>query len=152
MAKNTGDYKFRKVDVDQYDTEKFDDHDEMTDEGNVQGPNESEVTSFLNKGNNLSALQAVLNNPPVTTKNQAVKDKAFQLVLRVLLAFKSSEIDGALKSLDAPTLDILMKYIYRGFEVPSEGSSAQLLTWHEKTFAVAGIGSIVRVLTDRKRV
>ena len=47
MSKNTGDTRFRKVDVDKYDTEKFD--DEMIDEGNVEGPNESEVTSFLNK-------------------------------------------------------------------------------------------------------
>ena len=44
-----------------------------------------------------------------------------------------------------------MKYIYRGFEIPSEGSSGNLLTWHEKVFARGGVGSIVRVLSDTNR-
>jgi len=48
--------------------------------------------------------------------------------------------------------DLLMKYIYRGFELPSEGSSPHLLFWHEKIFETSGVGSIIRVLTDRKRV
>ena len=48
-------------------------------------------------------------------------------------------------------MDVLMKYIYRGFEIPSEGSSGHLLQWHEKTFAKCGVGSIVRVLSDTNR-
>jgi len=60
------------------------------------------------------------------------QDKALQIVIRVLLAFKSSDIEAAVHTLDQNHLDTLMKYIYRGFEFPSEGSSAQLLTWHEK--------------------
>jgi len=59
--------------------------------------------------------------------------------MRVLLQFKSSDIDNAVKSLDSPTKDILMKYIYRGFEIPAEGSSAQLLTWHQKVFVCEGM-------------
>jgi hypothetical protein len=54
------------------------------------------------------------------------------LVLKVLLSFKSSDIENAVRTLDQPKLDTLMKYIYRGFEFPSEGSSALLLLWHEK--------------------
>ncbi len=54
------------------------------------------------------------------------------MVMKVLLSFKTSDVDGAVKSLDSTTVDTLMKYIYRGFENPTEGSSAQLLTWHEK--------------------
>jgi actin related protein 2/3 complex subunit 5 len=45
-----------------------------------------------------------------------------------------------------------MKYIYRGFSEPTDNSGAILLTWHEKAYAIGGLGSIVRVLTDRKTV
>ncbi len=73
--------------------------------------------------------------------------------MRVLLSIKSSNaVDSAVKKLDADQKDVLMKYVYRGFETPSEGSSAHLLLWHEKVFEEAGVGSIVRVLTDRKKV
>ncbi|KAJ8311242.1 hypothetical protein KUTeg_011199 [Tegillarca granosa] len=97
-------------------------------------------------------MKIVLNNSPIGCKDQNVKDRATQLVVRVLTSFKTGDIDAAIKSLDSKYLDILMKYIYKGFENPSEGSSAALLTWHEKAFASGGLGSIVRVLTDRKRV
>lgn len=150
MSKNTRDTKFRRVDVDAYNEDKYE--DEMISDGDAQGPNEAEVQSLLSQNRNLDALRVVLSNAPVTSKNQAVKDKALQLALRVMLSFKSNEMDDAVKKLDSPNLDVLMKYIYRGFELPSEGSSAQLLTWHEKTFAAGGLGCVVRVLTDRKRV
>lgn len=54
------------------------------------------------------------------------------MVLRVLTSFKSSDIEPAVKSLDKNGVDLLMKYIYRGFEKPSDNSSAILLQWHEK--------------------
>ena len=72
--------------------------------------------------------------------------------MRVLLSVKFAHMEEAVNSLDRDSLDILMKYIYRGFENPSEGSSGHLLAWHEKVHAVAGVGCIVRVLTDKKRV
>ena len=82
-----------------------------------------------------------------------MQDAALALVMRVLLSIKSANaVDSAVKKLDSDQRDVLMKYIYRGFENPSEGSSAHLLLWHEKVFEEAGVGSIVRVLTDRKKV
>ena len=52
--------------------------------------------------------------------------------MRVVTSFSSRDIDQGVKSLDATEVDILMKYIYRGFAEPTENRSAVLLTWHEK--------------------
>ncbi|XP_043924079.1 actin-related protein 2/3 complex subunit 5-like protein isoform X2 [Protopterus annectens] len=100
----------------------------------------------------LGAFHAALGNSPVNSKNQAVKERAQGIVLKVLTSFKSSEMEQAVKSLDRNGVDLLMKYIYKGFEKPTENSSAVLLQWHEKALAVSGLGSIVRVLTARKTV
>lgn len=61
-------------------------------------------------------------------------------------------MDSAIDALgDIDLADILMKYIYRGFENPSDGSSAHLLLWHEKVYARYGVGCITRVLTCTNR-
>ncbi|MBV95069.1 Actin-related protein 2/3 complex subunit 5-like protein, partial [Eschrichtius robustus] len=104
------------------------------------------------RGDMLRAFHAALRNSPVNTKNQAVKERAQGVVLKVLTNFKSSEIEQAVQSLDRNGIDLLMKYIYKGFEKPTENSSAVLLQWHEKALAVGGLGSIIRVLTARKTV
>ncbi|XP_052282083.1 actin-related protein 2/3 complex subunit 5-B-like [Dreissena polymorpha] len=149
MSKTVNSTKFRKVNIDDFDPEKYADD---TEEGEEQGPSEAEVNTLLTQGKNEQALDVILRNAPVASKSQAVKDRAVNLAIRVLTTFKAAEIDGAVKKLDTQMLDVLMKYVYRGFEFPSEGSSASLLTWHEKVFDVGGSGCIVRVLTDRKHV
>lgn len=53
-------------------------------------------------------------------------------MLKVLSSFKSGDIEKGVQSLDKNGVDLLMKYIYKGFERPSENSSAVLLQWHEK--------------------
>ncbi|NWJ03207.1 ARP5L protein, partial [Crypturellus undulatus] len=82
----------------------------------------------------------------------SLQEEAQGITLKVLASFKSSEIDQAMSSLDRDDIDLLMKYIYKGFEEPLENSSAILLQWHEKALAVGGLGSIVRVLTARETV
>lgn len=64
-----------------------------------------------------------------------VQDRAEGLVLKVLSSFKASDIEKAVQSLDKTGVDLLMKYIYKGFEKPSDNSSAILLQWHEKVNA-----------------
>lgn len=150
MAKASLSTQFRKVDVDELDENQF--QDEQGEDSAESGPNESEVNNLILQKNNKEALKAALRCPPLASKNQATKDKAFNLVMRVLQAFKTNEIDGGIKMLEKNEIDTLMKYIYRGFGQPSETASACLLAWHEKAVAAGGIGSIVRVLTDRKTV
>lgn len=150
MSKTTLSDRFRKVDVDEYDENKFVDEEDGAE--NQGGPDEAEVDALLRQSNFNGALQAVLKNPPINTKNQNVKDRAAVLVVKVLSSFKSSDIEKAVSSLDKASVDLLMKYIYRGFEKPTDNSSAVLLTWHEKVVAVAGVGCIVRVITARKTV
>lgn len=69
----------------------------------------------------------------------------------MLLAIKGSQIEEAISSLEPELIDVLMKYVYKGFEYPSEGRSGHLLMWHEKVYSVGGVGCIVRVLSDSKR-
>lgn len=78
-----------------------------------------------------------------------------------------------MKSLSSDQVDVLMKYVYRGFANPTENSCGILLVWHEKVrggdgmaqviwlsgcslslqaVAAGGLGSIVRTITDRKTV
>ncbi|CAJ0918878.1 unnamed protein product [Ranitomeya imitator] len=137
MAKNTDSARFRRVDVDEYDENKFVDEEEAG-EGQ-QGPDEVEVDGAIRGGNMMGALQAALKNPPINTKNQSAKDRAESLVLKVLISFKSNEIEKAVQSLDKNSVDLLMKYIYKGFESPSDNSSAVLLQWHEKLFFLSPV-------------
>ena len=49
----------------------------------------------------------------------------------VLTRFRQSEVEEAVKKLDSEQVDILMKYIYRGFAEPTENSCGILLVWHQ---------------------
>ncbi|XP_038211312.1 actin-related protein 2/3 complex subunit 5-B-like [Zerene cesonia] len=150
MAKNTSSSAFRKIDIDQYNEDNF--REDEADPSIPAGPDEGEVCALLNQAKYVDALKHVLNHAPIGTSNQQIKDNALALTLKVLLAIKSAQIEEVVGSLSLDDIDILMKYIYRGFEYPSEGSSGHLLLWHEKAFNIGGSGSIVRVLSDRMKV
>lgn len=142
---------FRKIDIDQYGDNVFKD-EELNSLESPSGVDEQEVKKLLQSGKKAEALRSLLSCAPINTRNQMIKDRAADLMQQVLMTTKSSEIDKVIESLEPELIDILMKYIYRGFESPSEGSSGHLLVWHEKVFALGGVGSIVRVLTDKKKV
>ncbi|KAM9325826.1 actin-related protein 2/3 complex subunit 5-like protein [Gastrophryne carolinensis] len=156
MAKNTLSSRFRRVDIDEYDENKFVDDQLQEEPAEPQGPDEGEVDGLIRQypftGDLLRAFHAAFRNSPVNSKNQIVKERTQAIVLKVLTSFKSNDIDQAVKTLDRNGIDLLMRYIYKGFEKPTENSSAILLQWHEKALVIGGLGSIVRVLTSRKAV
>jgi actin related protein 2/3 complex, subunit 5 len=146
MAKNTSSSAFRKIDVDQYNEDNF--KDDEQENQHLSGIDEKEINTLLTQNKNIEALKICLKNAPLLSKNQQLKDQALQLTLRVMISIKPSQMDSIVEELDIDSLDVLMKYVYKGFEFPSDGSSGHLLQWHEKVFAKSGVGSIVRVLTD----
>ncbi|EFA81679.1 actin related protein 2/3 complex [Heterostelium album PN500] len=116
---------------------------------------EREVTKFLNQSKAVDALPVVLADPPIYTKSQAIKDQNAAIVINVLSNIKEKEIDGCLESLDADQLDILMKYIYRGLAAAatSDNTNAALFfKWYEATLKKAGMGCVVRAISERKTV
>ncbi|VDL83108.1 unnamed protein product [Nippostrongylus brasiliensis] len=158
MAKNMENTSYRKIDVDAYDPENYDENEDAGDTPGL-GPDERTVTSHLQTNRLEDALHAALQNPPLKCKNQAVKDKATLLVAKVLGSFKSSEIDPVVKKLSLDEGDILMKYVYKAMEITPENALCQtLLSWHSlasfQLLLVArfGLGSIIRVFSDRSRL
>ncbi|CDW53922.1 Ribosomal L13 and P16-Arc domain containing prote in [Trichuris trichiura] len=150
MAKATNDTSFRQIDVDLYNEDVYKEDEEL--DAGQSGPDDAEVTSLLNRNRPVEALKAALKNPPLRVKAQQVKDRSTQTVVRVLCSIKQADIEAAVDHLDPAQLDLLMKYIYKGFEAPHEGSSTVLLAWHRVVVKKAGIGCVVRVLADRSRL
>ncbi|KAJ3139192.1 Actin- protein 2/3 complex subunit 5 [Geranomyces variabilis] len=151
----------RKVNVDQYADEDIFVDENQTAQGStaVSAQTEAEVEAragevrnYLSRGDTPAAVIKALENPPAGREVTAVKDKNTATVMSALAAARSTDILSIVKSLDSKQTDVLMKYIYRGMASPELYNSAVLLAWHEKTVEVAGLGSIVRVLTDRRTV
>jgi len=134
--------KFRHIDVDQLDEERY--HDVASDSASL-GPNKQQVQELLMAKDNAGALKACLAETP-SNKNS---NEAVKIVVEVLTSFKTSEISPAVKSLSVEEVDLLMKYIYKGMEA-SPNSGGQLLTWHEKTLEKGGKGCIIRAIISRK--
>lgn len=153
MSKNMLSSHFRKIDVDQFGEDLFkeEDQQETTSPASLT-LDEKEINSMLLSGKQKEALKLLLNSAPIGSKSQYLRDAHFNLVLKILLSIKISEIESIVNELNFDEIDIIMKYIYRGFDVPSDNSSANLLVWHDKAFNKGGVGSIIRVLTDRKRI
>ncbi|KAJ3071428.1 hypothetical protein HDU98_005357 [Podochytrium sp. JEL0797] len=80
------------------------------------------------------------------------QDRNLQIVMEALLAPRSMDIPAIVKQLPPAQLDTLMKFVYRGMASPEAFNSAVMLSWHEKVTEVTGLGSIIRVLTDRQTV
>uniref|UniRef100_A0AAF5D924 Actin-related protein 2/3 complex subunit 5 n=1 Tax=Strongyloides stercoralis TaxID=6248 RepID=A0AAF5D924_STRER len=154
MAKNTSNTNYRKLDVDAFDPEKFDENDEMFNENpSAVGPDDKLVQQLLNSGKNAEALKAALCNAPLNVKNtNGILEKAVETVVKTLTNHRNAEIGESIKELNDDEVDILMKYIYKGMEIMPDGSVCNsLLSWHSHAFERCGHGGIMRVFSDRTR-
>jgi actin related protein 2/3 complex subunit 5 len=70
------------------------------------------------------------------------------LVVRALVLVKEADMAKTLESLGDAEVDAALKYVYWGL---SSGQNAtSLLKWHAALIEKNGVGSIMRVLTERK--
>lgn len=87
MAKNTSSSAFRKINVDQYNEDNFKE-DEIDSNGTAYtGPDDAEITKLINTGKNIEALKLLLENAPLTSKNQQAKVKFFNSISWVVAYF-----------------------------------------------------------------
>ena len=134
---------FRLVDVDKYNDDNY---QEEPDKEPFSTIDTNQINLLLSANKNVDALKLFLSSTPTLEKKANKK-----LAVKILLAVTVNQMEDAVKQLDTDSLDVLMKFIYAGFESPSEGSSQHLLAWHEKVFNSTGVGSIVRVLADKRK-
>jgi actin related protein 2/3 complex, subunit 5 len=71
------------------------------------------------------------------------------LIEKVLTSISDSELAGLVGDLDIDLCEVLMKYVYRIME---KAPNSSLLKLHALLVDKAGLGCIVRVMTDRKTV
>jgi len=155
------DTAFRKIDIDAYDEDVLQDSELY--EADPRGPAEVledakqrqiAVRSFLARNDISGALITILENAPYGPSVDEAKLITLQTLLTILNTTKSTEISKVIKGLSLDTQDTLMKYLYKGMGMPGWGdiSGSVLLGWHEKLTEVAGVGCIVRTMTDRRIV
>ncbi|CAM0136507.1 arp2/3 complex subunit [Umbelopsis sp. WA50703] len=152
---------FRRIDIDQYDEDIYTEDEILADAESGRSVQEIEslvdsratdVRNLLTRGNINDALTKSLEDPPYGHQLQNAKAKNIKTVIDVLNQFRSTDIPTAIKGLDVDQQDVLMKYLYAALSKPEQFNSGMLLSWHEKLTEVAGTGSIVRVMTDKRTV
>eukprot|EP00629_Pelagomonadales_sp_RCC1024_P001779 CAMPEP_0119259096 /NCGR_PEP_ID=MMETSP1329-20130426/50_1 /TAXON_ID=114041 /ORGANISM="Genus nov. species nov., Strain RCC1024" /LENGTH=101 /DNA_ID=CAMNT_0007258455 /DNA_START=182 /DNA_END=487 /DNA_ORIENTATION=- len=85
------------------------------------------------------------------SKDAAAKSAHATKVFRALAQIDDKRIDATVEALAPDAADVLLKYVYRGLEEPTD-NNASLFKWQAKISDKFGVGSVVRVLTDRKTV
>jgi actin related protein 2/3 complex subunit 5 len=110
----------------------------------------SQVKSLLAQRKNEDAVKISLENPPISSKSDEVKDTNAQNVLTALLACNKGEMQRVIDSLTPELEDNLMKYLSKFTAIPAHSST--ILEWHQKLATKAGQGCIMRAFTDRKTV
>lgn len=130
--------------------EEYQEVEETINYDQIVSDHESCSQSAICSGRPETAFPNILNDPPLKCKDKALKERNSAAVGKVLTSMKEAGIKAVVDKLDEDQLDVLMKYIYRNLE--SGENSTILLKWHEVVFAKAGIGCIVRAISDRHTI
>ncbi|KAJ2864034.1 arp2/3 complex subunit [Coemansia erecta] len=112
----------------------------------------SAVRAAITRGNSAEALEKALSEPPYGHGLEAAQSANALLVAEVLMATRTQEVNNVVASLSEDYRDVLLKYIYHGLAHPAEFNCGVLLSWHERVVEAGGLGSIVRVMADRKTI
>ncbi|ORX60837.1 Arp2/3 complex 16 kDa subunit ARPC5 [Piromyces finnis] len=112
-----------------------------------------DVKSNILRGDLNSAIKRAVSENFISKKAPSdIREACISTVIEAMSAVKSLEIPTIVNQLNSNELDILIKFVYVGMAQPEIYNSSILITWHEKIVNVAGLGCIVRVLTDRNTV
>ena len=99
----------------------------------------------------MADLDTLLATAPAGSKDAAAKQTHADQVFAALDKIADSKIDVTIDAMSPDAGDVLLKYVYKGLETPSDRTPS-LLKWQAKLAEKFGVGSIVRVLSDRKTV
>ncbi|XP_019462580.1 PREDICTED: actin-related protein 2/3 complex subunit 5A [Lupinus angustifolius] len=104
------------------------------------------IETLLKQYKPVEALKTALEGTQAMTGDERCKSAHWLVVHRAIMAIK--DVDGVLSSLDPEYYDILMKYLYRGLATGDRPTCDQCLRLHDKLTEKAGLGCILRFLTD----
>ncbi|KAJ2777915.1 arp2/3 complex subunit [Coemansia javaensis] len=110
------------------------------------------VRAAITRGDTVDALGRALAEPPYGRGLEAAQAANAQLVGEILMATRVQDIGSVVGGLTDDDRDVLLKYIYHGLARPAAFNCGVLLGWHERIVEAGGLGSIVRVLADRRTV
>ncbi|KAJ2770898.1 arp2/3 complex subunit [Coemansia nantahalensis] len=110
------------------------------------------VRAAITRGSSVEALERALADPPYGRGLEQAQAANAQLVGEVLMATRAQDIAGVIAGLSEDDRDALLKYVYHGLARPAAFNCGVLLSWHERVVEAGGLGSIVRVLSDRRTV
>mmetsp|Transcript_17122 Transcript_17122/g.26511 ORF Transcript_17122/g.26511 Transcript_17122/m.26511 type:complete len:129 (-) Transcript_17122:52-438(-) len=124
---------------------------EMVDESSLRAAisaREKNVASLST--NPAAAVKASLADPPFSASTDETKKMSAGVVVKALSLVPEKETASVIDGLSPGEQDVLMKYIYRGME--NGESCNQLLRWHAVLTEKAGMGCIMRALSEKQRV
>ena len=99
----------------------------------------------------MADLDTLLATAPAGSKDAAAKQTHADQVFQALDKIADGKIDVTIDAMTPENGDVLLKYVYKGLVTPSDRTPS-LLKWQAKLAEKFGVGSIVRVLSDRKTV